>query len=62
MIRREVVGVNGKRIVELIPETGEDVAELERMASEQGIDQRDSFADDPSRTIQSPATPLGGIS
>lgn len=47
MIRREVVGVNGKRIVELIPETEEDVAELERMASEQGIDQRDSFADDP---------------
>lgn len=47
MIRREVKGVNGKTIVELIPETAEDIAELERMADEQEIDDRHSFADDP---------------
>lgn len=47
MIRREAIGVNGKRIIELIPETEEDIAELARMAEQQDIDQRDSFADDP---------------
>lgn len=47
MIRREITGKNGKTIVELIPETDEDLAELERMAAEQDIDQRESFADDP---------------
>lgn len=47
MIRRNVVGKNGKTIIELIPETEEDVAELERMVKEQPVDNRDSFADDP---------------
>lgn len=47
MIRRNITGKNGKTIVELIPETEEDMAELERMAKEQEIDQRESFADDP---------------
>jgi hypothetical protein len=47
MIRREIVGKNGKVIIELIPETDEDIAELERMADKQDIDRRDSFADDP---------------
>lgn len=48
MIRREVIGKNGKVIIELIPETEEDIAELERIAEQQDVDQRDSFADDPS--------------
>ncbi len=48
MIRREVKGRNGKTIIELIPETEDDIREIERMAKEQGIDSRDSFADDPS--------------
>lgn len=47
MIRREVVGKNAKVIIELIPETEEDIAELERMAERQDVDQRESFADDP---------------
>lgn len=47
MIRREVKGMNGKTIIELIPETEEDIRELERLAKEQEIDMRDSFGDDP---------------
>lgn len=47
MIRREIKGRNGKIIIELIPETDEDIAELQRMADEQSIDDRHSFADDP---------------
>lgn len=47
MIRREIFGKNGKVIIELMPETEEDIAELERMAAEQDIDRRESFSDDP---------------
>jgi hypothetical protein len=47
MIRREIKGRNGKTIIELIPETDEDIAKLQRMADKQDIDDRHSFADDP---------------
>lgn len=47
MIRKIVKGVDGKEVVMLIPETDEDMAELERMAKVGELDARQSFADDP---------------
>lgn len=41
-------GADGKQIVFLVPETEEDVRELERRINAGEVDQRDSFADDPS--------------
>jgi hypothetical protein len=47
MIRIETVGIDGKKIIELIPETVEDEKLLEQMATDGELDNRDSFADDP---------------
>ncbi len=47
MIREVTIGLSGKEIVHLIPETDEDVAELERMIAAGQLQPRDSFADDP---------------
>ena len=47
MQREVTIGKDGKEIVHLIPETDEDVRELERMIAEQKLQPRDSFADDP---------------
>jgi hypothetical protein len=38
----------GTKIIFLVPETEEDVKELERRINAGEVDQRDSFADDPS--------------
>lgn len=42
------IDAEGNEIVFLVPETEEDVKELERRINEGEVDQRDSFADDPS--------------
>lgn len=47
MIRREIKGLKGKIIVELIPENEADELELERMIEAGEVDARDSFSDDP---------------
>lgn len=47
MIRREIKGIDGKIIIELIPETPEDEAELERMEKAGELDARDGFSEDP---------------
>lgn len=47
MIRIEMIGIDGKKIIELIPETVEDEKLLEQMAIDGELDTRDSFADDP---------------
>ncbi len=39
---------DGNKIVFLVPETEEEVKELERRINAGEVDQRDSFADDPS--------------
>jgi len=47
MQREITIGRDGKEIVHLIPETEEDIRELERMIAEKRLRPRDSFADDP---------------
>jgi hypothetical protein len=41
------VDADGNEIIFLVPETEEDVKELERRINAGEVDQRDSFADDP---------------
>lgn len=47
MRRVTKTGQDGKPVVELIPETDADRAELERMIRERQADGRDAFSDDP---------------
>lgn len=41
------VDADGNEIIFLVPETEDDVKELERRINAGEVDQRDSFADDP---------------
>lgn len=47
MIVREVTGMNGKRIVEMIPENAEDEQVLMQMARSDAVDSRDGFSTEP---------------
>ncbi len=47
MIIREQIGIDGKRIVEMIPENEEDERTLEQMAAAGAIDARDGFSEEP---------------
>ena len=47
MIRNVKVGINGKTVVELIPENDDDLRILEAMMEAGQLDARDSFADEP---------------
>jgi hypothetical protein len=49
MMKEEIeFDADGNKIVFLVPETEEEVKELERRINAGEVDQRDSFADDPS--------------
>lgn len=47
MIRREVYGIDGKMIVELIPENEQDEIVLAQMVDEGVADARNGFSEDP---------------
>lgn len=49
MIRRKVKCTDGTEITELIPETEEDLKELQRLQDEGKLDSDHSFSDDPDR-------------
>ncbi len=50
MIRKVTKGANGKEVVELIPETEEDLEELQRLYEQGKLDARDTLADEEPET------------
>jgi len=47
MIIRKLIGVGGKEIIEMIPETPDDESVLAQMAEQDTIDNREGFTDAP---------------
>jgi hypothetical protein len=47
MIRKETTGINGKKIIEMIPETKEDERLLQRMIDDGTLELWDGFSEFP---------------